>query len=207
MNQSPRQPSEFEEKIVQVNRVSKKTKGGNQMGFAVLVVLGDRKGRVGVALGKAPDVLSSIKKGIRKAKKRLFKVPMKQGSIPFRVLVKYGAAQVLLKPAPQGSGIIAGGAVRDVLEVAGYTNIVGKILGSNNQGNNAYATIKALQEIQETCRIKGLDFDSKPPVVKVVSSPIAPTLKPIAKVITPKNSPTSPATKSPKLPKQSKLTK
>jgi len=158
MNHRPRQPSEFDEKIVQVNRVSKKTKGGNQIGFSVLVVVGDRKGRVGVALGKAPDVLSSIKKGVRKAKKRFITVPIIQNTIPFRIQVKYGAAQVLLKPAPQGSGIIAGGAVRDVLEVAGIPNIVGKILGSNNQTNNAYATIKALKQIQDISRVKGIEL-------------------------------------------------
>lgn len=159
MDRRPRQPSEFEEKIVQVNRVSKKTKGGNQIGFAVLVVVGDRKGRVGVALGKAPDVLSSIKKGVRKAKKHLIIVPIKNGTIPFRINVKYGAAQVLLKPAPQGSGVIAGGAIRDVLEVAGIKNVVGKILGSNNQGNNAYATMKALQELNAICQVKGIDLN------------------------------------------------
>jgi len=158
MNHRPRQPSEFDEKIVQVNRVSKKTKGGNQIGFSVLVVVGDRKGRVGVALGKAPDVLSSIKKGVRKAKKRFITVPILKNTIPFRIQVKYGAAQVLLKPAPQGSGVIAGGAVRDVLEVAGIPNIVGKILGSNNQANNAYATIKALKQIQDICRVKGIEL-------------------------------------------------
>lgn len=160
MNRNPRQPSEFEEKIVQVNRVSKKTKGGNQIGFAVLVVVGDRKGRVGVALGKAPDVLSSIKKGVRKAKKRLITVPQKNGTIPFSLESKYGAAKVLLKPAPPGSGLIAGGAVRDVLEVAGIQNVVGKILGSKNQGNNAYATIKGLKTLHEMCQTKNIKLNS-----------------------------------------------
>ncbi len=160
MNRNPRQPSEFEEKIVQVNRVSKKTKGGNQIGFAVLVVVGNRKGRVGVALGKAPDVLSSIKKGVRKAKKRLITVPQKNGTIPFSLETKYGAAKVLLKPAPPGSGLIAGGAVRDVLEVAGIQNVVGKILGSKNQGNNAYATIKGLKTLSELCQTKNIKLNS-----------------------------------------------
>jgi small subunit ribosomal protein S5 len=157
MDRRPRTPSEFEEKIVQVNRVSKKTKGGNQIGFAVLVVVGDKKGRVGVALGKAPDVLSSIKKGVRKAKKLFITVPIRNETIPFRIEIKFGAARVLLKPAPKGSGIIAGGAVRDVLEVAGIKNVVGKILGSNNQGNNAYATIEALKRLQLLCQIKGIE--------------------------------------------------
>jgi small subunit ribosomal protein S5 len=161
-----RTPSEFEEKIIQVNRVSKKTKGGNQIGFSVLVVVGDRKGRVGVALGKGPDVLSSIKKGVRKAKKRFITVPMKKGSIPFAIKVKYGAAKILLKPAPRGSGIIAGGAVRSVVEVAGIQDIVGKVLGSNNQANNAYATFKALREINQLVAAKELKFTATPPQIK-----------------------------------------
>ena len=160
MNNYARTPSEFEEKIIQVNRVSKKTKGGNQIGFSVLVVVGDRKGRVGVALGKGPDVMSSIKKSVRKAKKRFIVVPLKQGTIPFAITTKYGAAKILLKPAPVGSGIIAGGAVRSVVEVAGIKNIVGKVLGSNNQANNAYATFKALQQIRQLVAVRHIPLDS-----------------------------------------------
>lgn len=165
-NQRFQEPKEFEEKIVQVNRVSKKTKGGNQMGFTVLTVVGDKKGRVGVALGKAPDVLSSIQKGVRKAKKRLIRIPLKKGTIPFAVNIKYGAAKVLLKPAPQGSGIIAGGAVRAVAEAAGITDIVGKILGSSNQANNVYATFKALDHIRQLVKVKNISLDEKKVVVK-----------------------------------------
>lgn len=155
------EPKEFVEKVVQVNRVSKKTKGGNQIGFSVLVVVGDRKGRVGVALGKAPDVLSSIKKGIRKAQKHLITVPIKDHTIPFQIQTKHGAAKVLLKPAPKGSGIIAGGAVRAVVEAAGITDIVGKILGSDNQANNVYATFKALDEIRRIAKIKNIKTETK----------------------------------------------
>jgi small subunit ribosomal protein S5 len=158
------EPKEFIEKIVQVNRVSKKTKGGNQIGFTVLVVVGDRKGKVGVALGKAPDVLSSIKKGIRKAKKNLITVPLHKNTIPFRIETKHGAAKVMLKPAPRGSGIIAGGAVRAVVEAAGVTDIVGKILGSNNQANNVYATFKALDEIRRLVKVKNIKLNQKPQV-------------------------------------------
>ena len=158
----PRQENPFEEKIIQVNRVSKKTKGGNQMGFSVLVVVGDKKGKVGVALGKAPDVLSSIKKGVRKAKKKMIHVPIHKTTIPFEVNQKHGAAKILLKPAPKGSGIIAGGAVRSVIEVAGIKDIVGKILGSNNQANNAYATFKALSQINRLVAIK--DVAVKPAI-------------------------------------------
>lgn len=160
---SPRTPSEFEEKIIQVNRVSKKTKGGNQMGFAVLVAVGDRKGKVGVALGKAPDVLSSIKKAVRKAKKHMITVPLHYTTIPFAIRQKYSAAKIILKPAPKGSGIIAGGAVRSVVEVAGIKDVVGKILGSNNQANNAYATFKALSQINQLVKIKAIKLKSVKP--------------------------------------------
>src|SRR3990167_6215136 len=142
-----REVSEFEEKVVQVNRVSKKTKGGNNIGFSVLMVVGDKKGKVGVGLGKAPDVLSAIKKGILKAKKRLIKVPMKDTTIPFELRLKRGAAIVFLKPARKGTGVIAGGAVRAVVEAAGIRDIVSKILGSDNKASNVYATFAALQKI------------------------------------------------------------
>lgn len=141
--------SEFEEKIIQVNRVSKKTKGGNKIGFSILVVVGDKKGRVGLGLGKAKDVLSAIKKGVKKGKKKLIDVPMKNKTIPYEIKVKRGAAQVLLKPAPPGTGVIAGGAVRAVVEAAGIKDIVSKILGSNNQASNVYATFEALKQLQQ----------------------------------------------------------
>src|SRR6266702_5462008 len=105
-------PSEFEEKIVQINRVSKKTKGGNKVGFSALTVVGDKKGKVGVGLGKAPDVSNAIRKGMAYAKKHMILVPLVDGTIPFRIDVKIGAAKIMLKPAPRGSGVIACGAVR-----------------------------------------------------------------------------------------------
>ncbi|KKS80607.1 MAG: 30S ribosomal protein S5 [Candidatus Beckwithbacteria bacterium GW2011_GWA2_43_10] len=136
---------EFEEKIIQINRVSKKTKGGNQIGFSVLMVVGDKKGRVGVGLGKAPDVLSGIKKASRRARKNLFKVALKGTTIPHDIQVKFSAARILLKPAPPGSGIIAGGAVRAVMEAAGINDVSSKVLGTRNKASNVYATIKALK--------------------------------------------------------------
>lgn len=139
---------EFEEKVVQVNRVSKKTKGGNRISFSVLTVVGDRKGKVGVGLGKAPDVVSAIKKGIRRAKKEMIEVPMKGTTIPHDIRVKHGAAKVLLKPAPPGSGVIAGGAVRIVVGAAGIKDISSKILGTNNKVSNVYATIEALKKLK-----------------------------------------------------------
>jgi small subunit ribosomal protein S5 len=142
-------PKEFEEKVVQVNRVSKKTKGGNKIGFSVLVVVGDKKGRVGVGLGDAPDVSNAVRKGVSYAKKHLITVSMKGKTIPHMVYVKRGAAKVLIKPAPPGTGVIAGGAVRAVVEAAGIRDIVSKILGSKNQASNVYATIEALKMLHQ----------------------------------------------------------
>jgi len=140
---------EFEEKVVQVNRVSKKTKGGNKISFSVLMVIGDRKGKVGVGLGKAPDVLSAIQKGVRLAKRKMFKVPIRKGTIPHEIMFKKGAAKIFLRPAPEGTGIIAGGPVRIIAEVAGINNIVSKILGTKNKISNVYATLEALKQFKE----------------------------------------------------------
>jgi len=138
---------EFEEKIAQINRVAKKTKGGNRISFSVLVVVGDKKGKVGVGLGKALDVSSAVKKGLSRAKKAMITVPMKGTTIAHEVWLKKGAAKILLKPAPPGTGIIAGGAVRMVLELADIRDIVSKILGSNNKASNVYATMEALKRL------------------------------------------------------------
>lgn len=146
---------EFKEHIVQINRVSKKTKGGNKIGFSVLVVVGDKKGRVGVGLGKAADVASSIRKGIEVAKKHLLTVPIVNDTIPLSVLVKLGAAKVLLKPAPRGSGVIAGGAVRSVVEAAGIRNISSKVLGTKNKASNVHAALEALSQIADRYQGEG----------------------------------------------------
>ncbi|OGY21907.1 MAG: 30S ribosomal protein S5 [Candidatus Woykebacteria bacterium GWB1_45_5] len=139
---------EFEEKIVQVNRVSKKTAGGNKIGFSVLVVVGDKNGRVGVGLGKAPAVQDAIRKGVSYAKKHLILVPMVGTTIPHEIYVKRGAAKVLLKPASKGTGVIAGGAVRAVVEAAGVKDILSKVLGTSNQASNVYASLEALKKLQ-----------------------------------------------------------
>ena len=139
---------EFSEKVVQVNRVSKKTKGGNRFSFSVLVVVGDKKGRVGVGLGKSPTVANAVAKGVNYAKKHLIRVPLKGTTIPRRVWVKRGAAKLLLKPAPPGSGVIAGGSVRVVVEAAGITDISSKILGTKNKASNVYATLEALRQFK-----------------------------------------------------------
>lgn len=137
----------FEEQIVQVNRVSKKTKGGNKIGFSVLMVVGNKSGKVGVGLGKSGDVSSSIRKGVTLAKKHAIEVPIINGTIPFEFYIKLGAAKILLKPAPPGSGVIAGGAVRSVVSLAGIENISSKVLGTDNQASNVYATIEALKRL------------------------------------------------------------
>ena len=142
-NRRDQGPSEFEEKIVKISRVSKKTKGGNKIGFSALAVVGDRKGKVGVGLGKAPDVSSAIKKGILRAKKHFIDVPIIKGTIPFRIDIKLGAARIMLKPAPPGSGVIAGGAVRSVVTAAGIKNISSKVLGTSNPASNVHATLHA----------------------------------------------------------------
>lgn len=142
----------FEEKIVQVNRVSKKTKGGNKIGFSVLVVAGNKKGKVGVGLGKAPDVSSAIKKGVVIAKKHAIEVPIIHGTIPFDFTIKLGAARIMLRPAPKGSGVIAGGAVRSVVSLAGIENISSKVLGTKNQASNVYATIEALARLAKRAK-------------------------------------------------------
>lgn len=140
---------EFVEQIVKINRVSKKTTGGNKIGFSALAVVGDKKGRVGVGLGKAPDVSSAIRKGISRARKHLITIPIINGTIPFRVDIKVGAARVMLKPAPPGSGVIAGGAVRSVVSAAGIQSISSKVLGTKNQASNVYATLEALRNLGE----------------------------------------------------------
>lgn len=141
---------EYYEKVVQINRVSKKTKGGDKRSVSVLVIVGDRKGRVGVGLGKATDVQSAIRKATSYAKKHLINVPLVEGrTIPHALTVKSGAARVLIKPAPAGTGVIAGGAVRVVVEAAGVRDIVSKILGTSNRASNIYATLEALKKLKQ----------------------------------------------------------
>lgn len=147
-NRGPSEPKEFEEKVIQVNRVSKKTKGGSRATYSVLVVSGDRKGRVGVGLGKGADVMSAMQKATSQAQRHFITVPMKGTTIPHPIQIKLGAARVMLKPAPVGTGVIAGGPVRAVMEAAGIRDIVSKILGTNNKASNVHATLAALQQLK-----------------------------------------------------------
>ncbi|MGD0522974.1 MAG: 30S ribosomal protein S5 [Candidatus Microgenomates bacterium] len=145
---------EYEETVVQINRISKKTKGGNQIRFSALVVVGDKKGKVGVGLSKAGDVRNAIRKAISAAKRKLIVVPIKGTTVPYSVREKFSAAEVIIKPAPPGSGIIAGGAMRVVMEAAGIRDASGKILGTKNKISNVYATLKALETISEIAYAK-----------------------------------------------------
>lgn len=155
-----REPKEFEEKVIQISRVSKKTKGGNKSGFSVLMVVGDKKGQVGVGLGKASDVIGAIKKGIKKARKKMITIPLDGTTIPFSIEVKKGAGVVMLKPAPKGSGVIAGGPIRAVVEAAGIRDISSKIMGSENKASSVYATFEALTQITRLVKIKNIKLRS-----------------------------------------------
>jgi small subunit ribosomal protein S5 len=141
--------SDYYEKVVQVNRVSKKTKGGDKRSLSVIVVVGDKNGKVGVGLGKAADVQSSVRKATLYAKKHMIDVSLKGRTIPHEVFIKVGAARILIKPAPVGTGVIAGGAVRVVVEAAGIHDIVSKILGTKNKASNVYATLEALKQLKK----------------------------------------------------------
>jgi small subunit ribosomal protein S5 len=136
------------EQVVKIYRVSKVVKGGRRFSFSAIVVVGDGNGRVGAAMGKAAEVPDAIRKAIEKAKKNLIKVPVVSTSVPHEVLGRSDAAKVLLKPASLGTGVIAGGAVRSVVEAAGYKNILTKSLGSNNATNVVWATMNALRQLE-----------------------------------------------------------
>ena len=144
----PNREQDENTQVIQIRRVSKKTSGGNNVTFTALVVTGDKQGMVGVGLGKAPTVVAAIKKAGRLARRDMVKVPMVSGTIPFAVTQKFKAANVLLKPAPAGTGVIAGGAVRAVVEMAGITDVVTKCLGAANKMSNVFATFKAMKTIE-----------------------------------------------------------
>ena len=154
---------ELTENVVSIKRVTKVVKGGRNMRFAALVVVGDGNGHVGAGVGKAAEVPEAIRKGKEDAMKKLVKVPVNEvGSIPHDFIGKFGSAEVLLKASPEGTGIIAGGPSRAVLELAGYKNIRSKALGSNNKQNVVLATIAGLKEIktpEEVARLRGKSVD------------------------------------------------
>ncbi|HPQ21550.1 MAG TPA: 30S ribosomal protein S5 [Saprospiraceae bacterium] len=154
--------TELKEKLVNLSRVAKVTKGGRTFSFSALVVVGDGEGTVGHGLGKARDVSESIAKAVDDAKKNLIKVPIIKGTIPHEQKGKYGAGKVLIKPASDGTGVIAGGAMRAVLEIAGVHNVLAKSQGSSNPHNVVKATVDALQKLRsqhEIARQRGIDLE------------------------------------------------
>ena len=140
---------ELKDKLVAINRVTKVTKGGRTFTFAAIVVVGDGNGTIGWGLGKAGEVQQAIAKGTEAAKKNLVKIPVIKGTVPHEVEVRFGGAQVFLRPAAQGTGLVAGGAMRPVLESAGITDVLAKSKGSSNPHNLVKATIKALSEMRD----------------------------------------------------------
>ncbi len=142
------QPKEFEEKVIAIDRVARVVKGGRRFRFRAVVVVGDGKGRVGVGVGKGSEVMTSIAKAVSRAKNQMVTVPLREHTIPHEVTVRFAGAQVMLKPASAGTGVIAGGAVRNVVEVAGIRDLLTKSFGSSNKVNNAYATIMALGQLR-----------------------------------------------------------
>jgi small subunit ribosomal protein S5 len=142
------QPKEFEEKVIAIDRVARVVKGGRRFRFRATVVIGDGKGRVGLGIGKGGEVMTAIAKAVARARRNLITIPLKNGTIPYEVTVRFSGAQVMLKPASPGTGVIAGGAVRNVVEVAGIHDLLTKSFGSSNKVNNAYATIMGLSQLE-----------------------------------------------------------
>lgn len=160
---------QFDERVIHVNRVARVVKGGRRFRFQALVVVGDRKNRVGVGVSKGADVTAAVTKATDVAKKNMIKAELYKGTLPHEATAKVGGAHILIKPASAGTGLIAGGVVRTVLEVAGVTNVLSKSLGSSNKINTAYATIRALEQLtpkSQWVTTTNAEKSSKPKAVK-----------------------------------------
>jgi small subunit ribosomal protein S5 len=143
-----RERREFDQKVVEVKRVTRVVAGGKRMRFRALVVIGDRKGKVGMGLKKGADVMESVTKAVNEAKKNLILVPIVNETIPHQLIMKYKSSKIILKPAKAGIGIVAGGAIRSVMDLAGVKNVVSKMLGSNNKVNNVKAVFAAFKKLK-----------------------------------------------------------
>lgn len=155
-NEGERERNEFDQKVVEVKRVTRVTAGGKRMRFRALVVIGDHKGRVGMGLKKGADVSESVNKAVNQAKKNMVTLPLVNETIPHELKVKYKSSSLLLKPAKAGTGVIAGGAVRGVMDLAGVKNVVSKMLGSNNKVNNIKAVFEAFRRMKSKEQLAAL---------------------------------------------------
>ncbi|MFA7253548.1 MAG: 30S ribosomal protein S5 [Patescibacteria group bacterium] len=167
-----RELSEFEERVIEVRRVARTVKGGRRIRFRALVVIGNRKGKVGMGVAKANDVSEAVKKAVTRAKRSLVVIPIIDGTIPYEITAKYGSAVVMLRPAASGTSIVAGGSVRAVADLAGISDLLSKMLGSANKVNNVLATLKALSSFNPEYTKTVQKYADKKTAVKVTEAPV-----------------------------------
>lgn len=167
-----REAPEFEERVIEVRRVARTVKGGRRIRFRALVVIGNRKGKIGMGLGKSNDVSEAVKKAVTQAKRNLVVVPIINGTIPYEVISKHGSAVVMLKPAASGTSIVAGGSVRAVADLVGITDLLSKMLGSASKVNNVVATIKALSTFNPDYTARIQSFSDNQKAKNVDASPV-----------------------------------
>ena len=185
--QNQQSDKKFNERILHLRRVSKKTTGGNYISFSALVVVGDGKGKVGLGLGRGLEVPPAIQKGITQAKKNMIQLPIYKDTIPHKILIKYKASRLLLKPAPPGTGLKVGGVVRVILDVAGVNNASGKIIGTRNQITNAYSVMEAIKRMKpRIVAEKKLDKPQENPVEEKKVAPVVEKVIEEKQEVTPK---------------------